>query len=126
MPGKGYRSITISEDVYDKFEEIYLENKKKMAKKGINSFSGFFVHKFKSALKADEIFGKYMRKIEVLHFDSDQIILQDNINIKVVIVYIRNKKLECSICSSGSCIHVGFCYSLFKIYPYLEKEKKKK
>lgn len=43
MPREGYKSITVSDVVYEYFEEIFNANKKKLALQGINSFSGFCV-----------------------------------------------------------------------------------
>ena len=41
MPKPGFKSITISESVYDKFHDVYEKNKDKLTMKGVNSFAGY-------------------------------------------------------------------------------------
>ena len=43
MPKAGFKSITVSENIYDKFYKKYEKKKKILAMKGINSFSGYMV-----------------------------------------------------------------------------------
>ena len=40
MPKPGFKSITISETVYEKFFDVYEKNKEKLTMKGVNSFAG--------------------------------------------------------------------------------------
>jgi len=35
MPKPGFKSITISESVYDKFNQVYLKNKDELVMKGV-------------------------------------------------------------------------------------------
>ena len=39
MPKPGFKSITLSETVYDKFNEAYRKNKAELTMKGVNSFA---------------------------------------------------------------------------------------
>jgi hypothetical protein len=41
LPRKGYKSISITQDVYDYFRQEYDKVKKEYAVKGVRSFSGF-------------------------------------------------------------------------------------
>ena len=41
MPRKGWKSITVKEEVYDYFWDLWQKNKEEYRKKGITSFSGF-------------------------------------------------------------------------------------
>jgi hypothetical protein len=41
MPPKGFRTITVPEDVYDYFWQEWTKRKQECAKKGIRSFSAF-------------------------------------------------------------------------------------
>ena len=41
MPYKGFKSITVREDVYNELYTIYKENIEHYRKQGITSFSGF-------------------------------------------------------------------------------------
>ena len=41
MPRKGYKSITVREEVYEQFKQEWRKRKEEYVKKGITSFSGF-------------------------------------------------------------------------------------
>ena len=41
MPRKGFRSITVREEIYDELMQQYTENKEELLKQGITSFSGY-------------------------------------------------------------------------------------
>jgi len=41
MPRKGFKSITVKEEVYDYFWDLWQRNKEEYRKQGITSFSGF-------------------------------------------------------------------------------------
>ena len=43
MPKSGFKSLTITEGVYDEFQAKYEKKKKELAMKGITSFSGYMV-----------------------------------------------------------------------------------
>ena len=55
MPKQGYKSITVSDVVYEYFEQIYRKNKMVLALQGINSFSGFCVWIMSSVTDQKEI-----------------------------------------------------------------------
>jgi hypothetical protein len=55
MPKTGYKSITVSDVVYEYFEQIYRKNKTALALQGINSFSGFCVWIMSSVTDQKEI-----------------------------------------------------------------------
>lgn len=41
MPRKGYKTITIREEAYEKFRQIYSKRRQEYIEKGVTSFSGF-------------------------------------------------------------------------------------
>lgn len=41
MPKAGFKSITVSENIYDKFHIIFEKKKDALAMRGISSFSGY-------------------------------------------------------------------------------------
>ena len=41
MPRKGFKTITVREEVYDYFWNLWQKNKEKYIRQGITSFSGF-------------------------------------------------------------------------------------
>jgi len=61
MPRKGFKSITVKEEVYDYFWDLWQRNKEEYRKQGITSFSGFvtkllyeMIEKEKKRLKEQE------------------------------------------------------------------------
>ncbi|RJS93668.1 hypothetical protein CW705_01450 [Candidatus Bathyarchaeota archaeon] len=60
MPRKGFKSITVREEVYNYFWDLWQRNKEEYRKQGITSFSGFvtkllyeMIEKEKKRLEAD-------------------------------------------------------------------------
>jgi len=53
MPKPGFKSITISEVVYDKFNQTYLKNKDELTMKGVNSFAGYDTYLLDDVMKKD-------------------------------------------------------------------------
>jgi hypothetical protein len=41
MPKSGFKSITISAEVYDRFYNAYKKNREELKMKGVNSFAGY-------------------------------------------------------------------------------------
>ncbi len=44
MPKKGYKSLTLPQDVYDRLRQDYAKNRDFLRKKGIRNFSGFLMY----------------------------------------------------------------------------------
>ena len=53
MPKPGFKSITISESVYDKFNQVYLKNKDELVMKGVNSFAGYVTYQLEQTMQKD-------------------------------------------------------------------------
>jgi len=51
MPKPGFKSITISEAVYDKFNQTYQKNKDELTMKGVNSFAGYVTYLLEDVMK---------------------------------------------------------------------------
>jgi hypothetical protein len=58
MPKPGYKSITVSEHVYNKFFKVYEKNKKGLELKGISSFSGYLTSMMEEMMLNHEAFAK--------------------------------------------------------------------
>jgi hypothetical protein len=54
MPRKGYKSITVKENVYDYFKKEYEKVKDEMGIKGIRSFSGFVSMRLAEMLEQEQ------------------------------------------------------------------------
>lgn len=53
LPKKGYKSITVKQEVYDYYHAQWQQNKQKYAIKGVNSFSAFITYVLDKALKCE-------------------------------------------------------------------------
>ena len=83
MPKAGFKSITVSENVYDKFQEVYQKNKSDLAMKGVNSFSGYVTYMLEEMMQKDKTFARYAPKLEKISVDDDRVILKDNIKNRI-------------------------------------------
>ena len=79
MPKPGFKSITISESVYDKFHDVYEENKDKLTMKGVNSFAGYITYMLEDKMQKDKTFAKYAPKLELVSIEDDRVIIRNNI-----------------------------------------------
>ena len=119
MPKAGFKSITVSETVYNKFNEIYQNNKSDLTMKGVNSFAGYVTYMLEEMMQKDETFARYAPKIEKISVDDDRVILKDNIENRIAEVAIQNGELFCQLCEEKTCVHIGFVFSLPDVYKVL-------
>ena len=70
MPKAGFKSITISETVYDKFHDVYQKSKGDLP---VNSFSGYVTYMLEEMMQKDKTFARYAPKIEKISIDDDRV-----------------------------------------------------
>lgn len=119
MPKVGFKSITVSEEVYDKFFDVFEKNKPELVMKGINSFSGYVTYMLEQTMQKDKTFARYAPKIEKVAVDDDRVVLKDNIKNRIAEVAIQKGELFCQLCEEKDCVHVGFVFSLPDVYEVL-------
>ena len=119
MPKEGFKSITVSESVYDKFYGIYKKNKEDLVMKGVNSFSGYITYMLEDMMQKDKIFARHAPKLEKISVDDDRVIIKDNIKDRISEVNIRKGELFCQLCEEKNCVHVGFVFSMHDVYDAL-------
>ena len=119
MPKAGFKSITVSEDVYNKFHDVYKKNKEDLAMKGINSFAGYITFMMEDLMQKDETFARYAPKLEKISVDDNRVVVKDNIKNRIAEVAIQNGELYCLFCEEKDCVHVGFVFSLPDVYEVL-------
>ena len=123
MPKAGFKSITVSETVYDKFHDVFLKSKDDLAMKGVNSFSGYVTYMLEEMMQKDKTFARYAPKIEKISVDDDRVILKDNIRNRIAEITIGNGDIHCCLCNEKDCVHVGFVFSLPDVYEILNHHK---
>ena len=119
MPKAGFKSITVSETVYDKFHEVYQNSKDDLTMKGVNSFSGYVTYMLEEMMQKDKTFARYAPKLEKISVDDDRVILKDNIKNRIAEVAIQRGELFCQLCDQKNCVHVGYVWSLPDVYEVL-------
>ncbi|MFM7796135.1 MAG: hypothetical protein ACKO7N_05160 [Candidatus Nitrosotenuis sp.] len=119
MPKAGFKSITVSEEVYDKFFEVLEKNKPELVMKGINSFSGYVTYMLEQTMQKDKTFARYAPKIEKIAVDEDRVVLKDNIKNRIAEVTIQKGELFCQLCEEKDCVHIGYVFSLPDVYEIL-------
>ena len=119
MPKEGFKSITVSDTVYDRYYEIYQKNKQELAMKGVNSFAGYITYMLEQTMQKDKTFAKYAPKLEKVSIDDDRVIVKDNIKNRIAEVTIQRGELYCQLCEEKNCFNVGFVFSLPDVYEIL-------
>jgi hypothetical protein len=122
MPKEGFKSITVSDTVYDTFYEIYQKNKQELTMKGVNSFAGYITYMLEQTMQKDKTFAKYAPKLEKVSIDDDRVIVKDNIKNRIAEVAIQRGELYCQLCEEKNCFHVGFVFSLPDVYEILNSK----
>lgn len=122
MPKVGFKSITVSENVYDKFYEVYYKNKQELAMKGVNSFSGYVTYMLEEMMQKDKTFARYAPKLEKISVDDDRVIIKDNIKNRIAEVAIQRGELFCLLCEEKDCVHIGYVFSLPDVYEVLNSK----
>lgn len=119
MPKPGFKSITVSEHVYDMFHKTFEQNREKLSTKGVNSLAGYVTYMLEDAMQRDRTFARHAPKLELLSVDDDRVILKDNLNKRVAEVAVQRGELYCLFCEEKNCVHVGFVWSLPDVYERL-------
>ncbi len=122
MPKAGFKSITISEQVYDKFFDVFQKKKSELAMKGVNSFAGYITYMLEDMMLKDKTFARYAPKLEKISVDGDRVIIKDNIKNRIAEVTIQRGELFCQLCEDKNCFHIGFVFSLPDVYEVLNSK----
>ena len=116
MPTQGFKSITVTDNVYDSFYQTWLKCKNELAFKGINSLSGYITHLIEEVIKKNSIFTKYQQIFTKISVDEKRIVIKDFKINRIVELSNNYGKLFCLFCDRDNCPHVGFCWSFPEIY----------
>lgn len=119
MPKEGFKSITVSDYVYGRFQEVFESNKKTLANKGVTSLSGYVTYMLEEVMERDRTFARYAPKIENISVEDDRVVLKDNIRNRIVEVVLQKGEINCLLCDSRDCVHVGYVFSLPDVYKAL-------
>ena len=118
MPKPGYKTITISEKVYNKF----LEFSKKNQVAGVNSFSGYVTYLLESKMAKDKTFAKYAPKLELISIEEDRVIIKNKIENRIAEIVYQRDQLYCQLCEAKDCHCIGYAWSIPEIYEKLNSK----
>ena len=116
MPKPGFKSITVSENIYKKFFNVYEKRKNDLELKGITSFSGYLTSMMEEMMSKHEAFAKQAPFMEKISIDSDRVLIKDNKRNRIAEVILRNGELRCLLDEKIDCVHIGFVYSIPEVY----------
>ena len=122
MPKPGYKSITVSENVYNKFFAVYERSKRELELKGITSFSGYLTSMMEEMMNRYEVFAKQAPFIEKVSIDRDRVIVKDNRKGRIAEVLLKDGELRCLLDERVDCVHVGFVYSMPELYRIIKNK----
>ena len=122
MPKAGFKSITVSENVYKKFFDVYEKSRKELELKGITSFSGYLTSMMEEMMIKYEAFAKHAPFIQKIAIDQNRVILKDNKCNRIVEVLLKDQELQCLLDEKSDCVHVGFVYSLPELYSIINSK----
>src|SRR5690242_9494702 len=94
MPKPGFKTITVKEEIFNRYYSHYKKQQVRLKAKGV-SFSGFVTDLMKEAMIKHETFLKYAPFIEKIDVEDDRVILKDNKRDRIVEVMIKDGELQC-------------------------------
>lgn len=116
VPKEGFKSITVSETVYNRFSDTYARNKKALEVKGIRSLSGYVSYMLEERMQENEALARHAPLLEKISVDDDRIVLLDKAKNRVAEVTVQNGALFCQLCEETDCLHVGYAFALPEVY----------
>ena len=122
MPKPGFKSITISETVYEKFYSVYEKSKDNLTMKGINSFAGYITYMLEQNMQKDKTFAKFAPKLELISIEDDRVIIKNNIVNRIAEIVIQRGELYCQLCEAKDCHCIGYVWSIPEIYEKLHSK----
>ena len=122
MPKPGFKSITISETVYEKFYSVYEKRKESLTMKGINSFAGYVTYMLEQNMQKDKTFAKFAPKLELISIEDDRVIIKNNIVNRIAEIVIQRGELYCQLCEVKDCHCIGYVWSIPEIYEKLHSK----
>ncbi|QQG48698.1 MAG: hypothetical protein HY247_08195 [archaeon] len=109
MPDRGFKTITVTTQLYDQV--------KKKAKREKKSAAGYVSEILLNMLYVDERFSNYVPLLELVALEANEVIIRDNKKDRVVEVRAKRAddgklKLYCALDNTDYCPHTAFAGAL--------------
>lgn len=117
---EGWVTVQVRREVKERLEKIYSEDPNRPETQKFNNYFDNFLREYVEFYEKQKEYGSFL---EFFRLQDDHILLHDSKNDKnIVTVEIRKKELYCEEHKRTDCYHVGFCYSVKKVYDKLIAE----
>jgi hypothetical protein len=125
LPYRGFKTITIKENLHDNLESLWKEDKKKPADQ---SFSSYVSNMLASTIEYYTDMRRYGPFLELKYSDESMISLYDYRINEPVTVHLDTKRkvLRCDKDKRTDCLHVGFCFAIPEVFRVLVQHGFKK
>lgn len=122
MPRKGYKSITVKENVYGYFYKEWSKVKEEYSiKKGIRSFSAFVSYRLSQLA---DLPPEPLPDFNMLNHDERGVKVQDNRLRRTADIQFTPKGIYCPICDAHYCEHIRYALEQRDIKDIIKAKKK--
>ena len=123
MTRPGWKTVLLREEVVSRLEKL---KDQKQGDRPRNIALGAFIEDLIwPVLEGDELLRKYGPYLEELSVDENKILLRDNRVGELVELTFRNEVLFCGRDNSDNCVHIGFAWSIPKVYKVMRAHGQK-
>ncbi|BBE42038.1 hypothetical protein NAS2_0649 [Conexivisphaera calida] len=116
MPTSGYRSITVSEEAYNRLVQFLEEHREELRKQDVRSISSLVSHLVMYVIEADDILRRRAPWMRLVGFTEHGVVIEDKKIDRIVEVRLVNNDLFCELDQRDDCVHVGFAYAIPEVY----------
>lgn len=103
---KGYKTLSIKEEIFNKIEIKY---NKLAPKESITSWVSDYLL---MNIEKDEFLKEYAPFLEKIGINDNRLTIRDSKTNKLTDVFLKNKKLFCSLDESDDCLHIHYVLAL--------------
>ena len=115
MPMEGYKSITVSHAVYERFIDSYSINKEALATNGIRSITGYITSMLEDALGGEGT-ARWPSRLQLLHVEYGLSVMLDADSDRAAEVVLQDGEPFCRMCESDRCLHAGFAHATHRFF----------
>ena len=126
MPQKGWKSLTIKEEVFNKVYERY-----KREDNPFIAFAAWVSQYLLEKIEEDDFLAKYAPGLSFIAAEGNTVFIKDWFIDRIVEVEIHDQGigkrfLYCRHCERDDCLHVGFCFAIREVNKILVEKGFKK
>ena len=125
MP-KGFKVITVREEVYNRIYKLYKETSRKY-----DNFTSWATEYLLEKVEEDELLRQYAPGLNFISTEGNVVFIKDWFIDRIVEVEIHDQDigkrfLYCRHCEREDCMHVGFCFAIREVNKILVEKGFKK